>query len=192
MCTLWKFSGCRENAWGFTLQGFSENQQGRRAGFEKSTAGLRPGAWGLQPLSPSPWARSALLTLRPGRLLILGCWACPLVPRQLTSLALLQRPSSLWPLSVPDLCHLSRGSPQLHQPHGHPSAVKDLCIQESGPRCSSAPGGSWQQGPGSSSLTCEHRRGQDPGEEQQRHAQGQRERHPGPSACGQRAGCTED
>lgn len=54
------------------------------------------------------------------------------------------------------------------------SPVKGFCAVgngESGPRCFLALGGWWQQSQGST-LTCEHCRGQDPGEEQQGHAQG--------------------
>lgn len=58
--------------------------------------------------------------------------------------------------------------------------------------CFFPPGGWWQQSQGST-LTCEHGRSQDPGEEQQHHAQGLTECHPGRvSTAGRRAGCTED
>lgn len=111
--------------------------------------------------------------------------------RQLTSLALLPKSPSYLRGHHPRGCLM--GVPRRITAMAAPSPVKGSRpkgIGESGPRRFLVLGGWWQQRR-ERTLTCEHRGGQHPGEEQQRHAQGQTKCHPGPSEHGRRAGCTE-
>lgn len=143
------------------------------------------GAQGLWSLSWLPCAWCLLLTLRSGSLQILAGWCNPHVPQAANIpgpspyiSSLLRGPLSPW-LATPRIstqllaANLKEALHRITQTAAL-SPMKGFCSVgngESGPRWFLALGGWWQQSQGST-LTCEHCRGQDPGEEQQGHAQG--------------------